>query len=87
MSIGAGIALIAIGAILTFAVNVEVEWVNLDLIGYILMGAGAVILVLGLILLARRRRTESVTRSQVDPAAGEQVTRRSTSTTDDAAGL
>jgi uncharacterized membrane protein len=87
MSIGAGIALIAIGAILTFAVNVEVEWVNLDLIGYILMAAGAVVLLLGIILMARRRKTETVERTSVDPAAGEQVTRRSTSSPDDAAGL
>ncbi|WP_203579389.1 DUF6458 family protein [Microbacterium hibisci] len=87
MSIGAGIALFAIGAILAFAVNVEVEWVNLDMIGYILMGAGAVIFILGLVLLARRRRSESVTRTAVDPTVNEQVTRRSTTSTDDAAGL
>ena len=87
MSIGAGIALFAIGAILAFAVNVEVEWVNLDMIGYILMGAGAVIFIVGIVLLARRRRSESVTHTAVDPNANEQVTRRTTSTTDDAAGL
>ncbi|GAA5098326.1 hypothetical protein GCM10025760_33380 [Microbacterium yannicii] len=87
MSIGAGIALFAIGAILAFAVNVEVEWVNLDMIGYILMGAGAVIFIVGIVLLARRRRSDTVTRTAVDPSVNEQVTRRSTSTTDDAAGL
>lgn len=83
MSIGAGIVLFVIGAILAFAVNVELDWVNLDLVGYILMGAGFLVFALGLILLARRRQTESVTRTAVDPAAGEQVTRRSTSTNDD----
>lgn len=87
MSIGAGIALFAIGAILAFAVNVEVEWVNLDMIGYILMGAGAIIFIIGLVLMARRRRSDTVTRSAVDPVAGERVTRQSTSTTDDTAGL
>lgn len=40
MSIGAGIALFVIGAILLFAVDVDVTYVNLDMIGYILMGAG-----------------------------------------------
>ena len=50
MSIGAGIALFAIGAILAFAVNVQVEWVNLDMIGYILMAAGAVIFIVGLVV-------------------------------------
>jgi hypothetical protein len=83
MSIGTGIALFVIGAILAFAVNVEVEWVDLDLIGYILMGAGVVMVIIGLVLLARRRRSETVTRSAVDPAAGERVTRQSTSSTED----
>lgn len=87
MSIGAGIVLFAIGAILAFAVNVEVEWVSLDMIGYILMGAGAVILLIGIVLLARRRQTETVTRTAVDPTGNEQVTRRSTRATDDTAGL
>ncbi len=79
MSIGAGIALFVIGAILAFAVNVEVEWVNLDLIGYILMGAGALVFLIGIVLLARRRQTDSVTRT-TDSAGGERVTRNSTST-------
>ncbi len=87
MSIGAGIALFAIGAILAFAVNVEVEWVNLDMIGYILMGAGALVFIVGLVLLARRRRTDTVTRTAADPAANERVTRQTTSSTDDTAGL
>ncbi|MCZ4066283.1 MAG: hypothetical protein K0S70_1079 [Microbacterium sp.] len=83
MSIGAGIALFVIGAILAFAVNVEVEWVNLDLIGYILMGAGALIFVIGLVLMVRRRQTETVSRTAVDPASGQRVTRNSTSTSGD----
>ncbi|OYC95140.1 DUF6458 family protein [Microbacterium sp. Yaish 1] len=83
MSIGAGIALFVIGAILAFAVNVEVEWVNFDLIGYILMGAGALIFLIGLILMVRRRQTETVSRTAVDPASGQRVTRNSTSTSGD----
>lgn len=83
MSIGAGIALFVIGAILAFAVNVEVEFVDLDLVGYILMGAGAVIFVLGLVLLARRRQTETVSRTAVDPASGQRVTRNSSTTSGD----
>ncbi|MDQ1216129.1 DUF6458 family protein [Microbacterium arborescens] len=83
MSIGAGIALFVIGAILAFAVNVEVEWANLDLIGYILMGAGALIFLIGLILMVRRRQTETVSRTAVDPASGQRVTRNSTSTSGD----
>lgn len=87
MSIGAGIALFAIGAILAFAVNVEVEWVNLDMIGYILMGAGAVIFLVGIVLMARRRRSDTVTRTAVDPVANERVTRQSTASPDDTVGL
>jgi sulfite exporter TauE/SafE len=83
MSIGSGIALIVIGAILAFAVNVQVDFVDLDLIGYLLMGAGVLILIIGLVLLARRRESVSTTRSAVDPASGEAVTRRTTSTNDD----
>jgi len=87
MSIGAGILLFVIGAILAFAVNVEVGWANLDMIGYILMGAGALIFVIGLVMLMRRRQSDTVTRTAVDPAAGEQVTRKSTRSTDDTVGL
>lgn len=83
MSIGAGIALFVIGAILAFAVNVEVEWVDLDLIGYILMGAGALIFLLGIIFLVRRRQTDTVSRTAVDPASGQRVTRNSTTTSGD----
>ncbi|QKJ19535.1 DUF6458 family protein [Microbacterium hominis] len=87
MSIGTGIVLFVIGAILAFAVNVETEWVNLDLIGYILMGAGVVVFLIGIVLMARRRQTETVERTAVDPASNERVTRRSTSAPDDTAGL
>ena len=78
MSIGAGIALFVIGAILAFAVNVDVPGINLDMIGYILMGAGALVFLLGIVLMARRRQTDTVTRTAVDPAAGERVTRQTT---------
>lgn len=73
MSIGAGIALFVIGAILVFAVEVDVEYVDLNMIGYILMGAGFIVFVLGLVLMLRRRSMQQVTRT-VDPVAGERVT-------------
>ncbi len=82
MSIGTGIVLFVIGAILVFAVNVEVEWVNLDMIGYILMAAGVVVFLIGIILLFRRRTTQAVTRTS-DPAVGDRVTRTETSAPDD----
>lgn len=73
MSIGAGILLIVIGAILTFALNFQVDWIDLNLVGYILMAAGIIIVIIGLILLARRRSTVVETRNSVDPAPGQQV--------------
>lgn len=75
MSIGLGIFLFVVGAILVFALNVSVDVINLDLVGYILMAAGAVITILGLVLMTRKRSTVTTTRSAVDPASGEQVTR------------
>ena len=75
MSIGLGIFLFVVGAILVFALNVSVDVINLDLVGYILMGAGAVITILGLVLATRKRSAVTTTRSAVDPASGEQVTR------------
>lgn len=56
MGIGTGIALFVIGAILTFALNVEITWLDLDLVGYILMGAGALVFIISLIMVARRRQ-------------------------------
>ena len=83
MSIGAGIALIVMGAILVFAINVDTsQFVDLDMIGYIMMAAGAVVLLLGLVFLFRRRSTEQVTRT-VDPAVGERVTRTESRTSGD----
>jgi membrane-bound ClpP family serine protease len=82
MSIGGGIALFVIGAILTFALNFEIEWIDLDLVGYILMGAGVVVFVIGLVLMSRRRRSATTTRSAVDPASGERVTRRTNESDD-----
>lgn len=83
MSIGGGIALFVIGAILAFAVNVQIQWIDLHLIGYILMGAGVLVFLIGIILMARRRSSVSTTRTGVDPASGERITRQSTSSTDD----
>ncbi|WP_438353029.1 DUF6458 family protein [Microbacterium sp. CJ88] len=79
MGIGSGIALFVIGAILAFAVNVDLGgYVDLHLIGYILMIAGAVVFLLSLIFMMRRRSTVSESRTAVDPVNGQQVTTRRT---------
>lgn len=69
MTIGAGIFLIAVGAILKYATNVHVEGISIDTIGVILMIAGAVGLILGIFqefIWSRRRVPPG------DPAAMEE---------------
>lgn len=79
MGIGSGIALIAIGAIIAFALNVDLGGaVDLTMIGYILMAAGAVVFLISLVLMLRRRSAVSTQRTAVDPASGEQITTRRT---------
>ncbi len=56
MGIGVGIFLIAVGAILAFAVEYQANNVDLTAVGWILMGAGAVGILLDLIVFAPRRR-------------------------------
>jgi hypothetical protein len=54
MTIGASVLLIAIGAILLFAVTASVAGVSVNTIGVILMIAGAVGLLISLMAGARR---------------------------------
>lgn len=77
LSIGFGIFLMAVGAIVAWAVPGlwEVEGANWALIGYILLGAGALVTLIGIILAANRGRTSQVTRSAVDPDSGTRVER------------
>jgi uncharacterized protein DUF6458 len=64
MDTATGIFLIALGAVLKFAVNASIKGVELDTIGVILMVAGAAVLVFGLFFEARwadrRRRGDRV---------------------------
>jgi hypothetical protein len=57
MTIGTSLFLIAVGAILKFAVTAHVEGVNLHTVGVILMVVGGVGLAIGLFLLTRGRST------------------------------
>ena len=56
MGIGVSIFLIAAGAILTFALNLEVSGVDLDTVGWILMAVGALGLIVSLAIWLPRRR-------------------------------
>ncbi|MBC7374917.1 MAG: hypothetical protein H7323_13090 [Frankiales bacterium] len=57
MGIGASIFLLALGAILAFAVNVQTSGFDINTIGIILMIAGAVGLVMFLLVFGRRDRS------------------------------
>jgi hypothetical protein len=58
MSIGTSIFLIAVGAILYFAVNATVSGLEIATVGLILMICGVIGLVVSLFLLRRPRGTE-----------------------------
>ena len=73
MSIGLGIFLIVVGAIFAFALQVEVSWIDLQLVGYICLIAGVLVTILGVVLLVRRRQSMTTQRTQVDPATGSRV--------------
>ena len=57
----------------------ELGWINLDLVGYLMMGAGIVVVIIGLVLLMRRRQSITTERSGIN-AAGETVTQRASET-------
>jgi protein-S-isoprenylcysteine O-methyltransferase Ste14 len=76
MSIGTGAVLFVIGAILAFAVHVSVGFISLSTVGIILMVAGVVVFVVGLVLALRGRRSVTTSRTGVDEASGERVTRQ-----------
>ena len=67
MGIGLGIILLVIGAILLFALNVNIPFVSDDTLGIILMVAGAVALIIALVMQAQRGRTKHVQENRYDP--------------------
>ncbi|MHA7986276.1 DUF6458 family protein [Rathayibacter sp. CAU 1779] len=73
MSLGGGIFLIVVGAILAFAINVSPSWIDLHMVGWILLVAGVVVTILGIVLMTRKR-TSKVTRSTtIDPRTGQKI--------------
>jgi hypothetical protein len=57
---GTGLLLLAVGAILRYAVNDEIKSVDLQTIGLILMIVGAVAFVVGLVYAFSARRRDAV---------------------------
>jgi hypothetical protein len=60
MTIGGGIGLIILGAILAFAVTADVAGIDLTAVGYILMVGGAIGVIFGLTMRQRRVGTRPV---------------------------
>ena len=76
MYIGLGIVLIVIGAILAFALNIDIQGIDDNTLGYILIVAGIVAILLSFAMTRRRPVGYTTTReSQVDPVSGSRVDR------------
>jgi hypothetical protein len=65
MGIGVSIFLIAVGAILTFAVHATLSGVSIQTIGVILMVVGALGLIVTLLIWGPRRRSGAVVEDRV----------------------
>lgn len=57
MYFGGSIALLAVGAVLAFAVADRISGIDLEAVGYICMAAGALGIVLSLVLNGQRERS------------------------------
>lgn len=57
MGIGVSVFLLAVGAILTFAVNAHVSGLDINVVGVILMVAGAIGLAVTMLVFGRRDTT------------------------------
>ena len=74
MRIGSSLVLIAVGAILKFAVTASVSGVNLPTVGVVLMVVGIAGVVLSLIMASTTRRTHVVHQSaRVDDVEPQRV--------------
>jgi len=75
MGIGASIFLLALGAILAFAVNYSFSGIDINVIGYILMAAGALGLLLTTLLLNRNNNNNNNGPRSTGVATEERVVR------------
>ena len=57
MALGSGIFLVVVGAILAFAVDVSLSGLDLQVVGWICMAAGALAIVLSLVTNTQRANT------------------------------
>lgn len=75
MGIGGSIFLIALGAIFAFAVEFDLGWLDINVVGWVLMIAGLAGLLLTLYFWQNRRRTTTVVQptERVVPVQTERV--------------
>lgn len=78
MGIGTGIFIFVVGAIAEFALNFKVGAVNMNLIGGLLMGAGALVFLISLFSDFKKRSTSTSTRTAINPDRTEKVTEKET---------
>ncbi|MFW6599787.1 DUF6458 family protein [Propionibacteriaceae bacterium Y2011] len=74
--IGIGIVLIVIGAILVFALQVDIPGIGDDTLGIILIVAGVAAIILGFVLAALRGRSRHVTEVRGQQGTEVRETRR-----------
>ncbi|MCW2670005.1 MAG: hypothetical protein QOD70_3168 [Frankiales bacterium] len=72
MGIGASVFLLAVGAILAFAVDYSVNGVDLNVVGWILMAAGVIGLFTTTLIFGRRDRVATTTSA---PTTEERIVR------------
>ena len=77
MGIGASVFLLAVGAILAFAVDYNVNGVDINVIGWILMAAGVIGLFATTLIFGRRDRVvgDRVVSTTSAPVTEERITR------------
>ncbi|WP_433536400.1 DUF6458 family protein [Micromonospora sp. CA-249363] len=73
MGIGGSIFLIALGAIFAFAVEADLGWLNLSVVGWVLMLAGVAGLLVTLYFWSNRRRAVVATPVREDPVVVDRV--------------
>jgi Domain of unknown function (DUF6458) len=81
MRLGTGIVLLALGAILTFALDVDVSGIDLQVVGWILMVVGALGIVLELAVWGPRQRRVTRTSDAYGPPGAGPVRRSTTEET------
>ena len=78
MRLGTAIVLLALGAILTFAVEFDVSGLDIRVVGWILMIVGALGIVLELAIWGPRSRRAATTDHAAPPAAQRRTTTEET---------